>query len=376
MLCEALNRSAEKYPEDMFYERIRVDQCVPLDVLNASLMRDLEHLAPFGFGNPSPILAGKDYPLYQADTVGKDHAHLKCIFGPQGEWEGIAFRKGEELENIISSSTVDVAFGLEWNTFRGTQSIQLMIKDIQPEAVWQEKGQYDAQAEIALGHLEAAAARFPSQGFKIVDWRNKNREEWMKTLATKGTLVSLWDGTGTTPGWLEPNPEAQWGMIIGVPSSWDEVMNIRHQLQEQGKEGLILAQSQIYEPLLKERTGYLSREDLVQMYRVLYDLAIKKNPFSWSVGEILPWHARAGLKIFEELGLVRCLRQTNSTIDLEWIPATKKLDLESALRFRAAKRRWEEVKTFSEEYCALPSSEFKKRLDQDEYESIDVERCE
>lgn len=362
MLCEELNRSAEKYPDGMFYERIRVDQCVPLDVIDASLMRDLEHLAPFGFGNPSPVLAGKNFPLYKADTVGKDRAHLKCIFGPQGEWEGIAFRKGEELEKIIASSTVDVAFGLEWNTFRGTQNIQLMIKDIQPEAIWQEKEQEIAHTEVTLGQNEVATARVSNQYFEIMDWRNKNREEWMETLENWGIAVSIWDYTGITPSWLETTPEAQWGMILGVPSSWGEVLALKCQLQSRGIQGLIFAQSRVHEDLLKERTGYLSREDLVQMYRVLYDLAIKNNPFSWCFGDIPQWQVQTGLKIFEELGLVRCLRQMRNTIGLEWIPATKKLDLESALRFRAAKRHWEEAKTFSEEYRTLLWSDFMKKL--------------
>ncbi|WP_019850944.1 single-stranded-DNA-specific exonuclease RecJ [Desulfitobacterium sp. PCE1] len=363
LLREALNQAAQNFPEDMFYERVRVDQCVPLEALDASLMRDLEHLAPFGFGNPSPVLAGKDYPLYMADLVGKDQAHLKCMFGTQGEWEGIAFRKGEELGNILGSSTVDVAFGLDWNTFRGTQNIQLMIKDIQPKAPWQEDNDHSAALqEIALGPEEMAAGSPSSQGLKVMDWRAKNREEWSKTLESWGASVALWDFTGSDPQRPETDLKADWAMITGVPSSWNAVREIMRETQNQGGQGMIIAESKIEALVLKERTGYLSREDLVQLYRVLYDLAIKNNPFTWQVEGIPLWQARTGLKILEELNLLRCLRHRPGAIHIEWIPAKKKLDLEGALRFRSAKKRWQETMAFKEEYCTMPWPEFQTRL--------------
>ncbi|AGA69934.1 single-stranded-DNA-specific exonuclease RecJ [Desulfitobacterium dichloroeliminans LMG P-21439] len=364
LLREALNRSAEKLPEELFYERLRVDQYIPLESIDASLMRELEHLAPFGFGNPNPVLAGEDYTLYQADTVGKDQAHLKCSFGPRGEWEGIAFRKGEEIEKIINSPTVDVAFGLEWNTFRGVQCIQLMIKDILPKATWLENDeQQRALQEIAVGSAENPEERALAQDLEVMDWREKNREEWMQALEDWGKLVNLWDCTGTTPEWRGLNPEAQWMMILGVPSSWQEVYECISQSRGQGIGGFVFAQSRVDDDLLKRRTDYLSRENLVQIYRVLYDLAIKKNPFSWQMQDLPLWQARVALRIFEELGLLRCLRYTDQKADLEWIPATQKLDLESSLRFRTAKRRWEDVKAFGEDYRTLPWTEFKQRLD-------------
>lgn len=365
LLREALNQAALHLPEEIFYERIRVDQCVPLEVLDASLLHDLEHLAPFGFGNPSPVLAGRDYPLYMADTVGKDHAHLKCMFGPQGEWEGIAFRKGEELANILGSATVDVAFGLDWNTFRGVQSIQLMLKDIQPQASWQEDHDRSlAGQEIALGQEETAAGGPYPQELEIMDWRSKNREEWSKTLESRGDPVALWDFTGISPQEPDADHQAPWAVIIGVPPSWQRVADIIRQVRNSGGQGVILAESQIDPLVLKERTGYLSREDLVQMYRVLYDLAIKNNPFTWVAEEIPLWQAQAGLKIFEELNLFRCLRHKSDTIHIEWIPAQKKLDLKGALRFRGAKSRWEEAMVFKEEYCTMPWPEFQKKLGQ------------
>ncbi|MEL1135098.1 single-stranded-DNA-specific exonuclease RecJ [Desulfitobacterium sp. THU1] len=364
LLREALNRSAEKLPEELFYERLRVDQSLPLEAIDASLLRELEHLAPFGFGNPNPVLAGEDYTLYQADTVGKDQAHLKCSFGPHGEWEGIAFRKGEEIAKIINSPTVDVAFGLEWNTFRGVQCIQLMIKDILPKATWYENDQQQrALQEIAVGSAENLGEKVLAQDLEVLDWREKNREEWMQALEGWEKPVNIWDSTGISPYWREKSPEARWVMVLGVPSSWQEVYECISQQGGQEIQGCIFAQSSVDDDLLQKRTDYLSRENLVQIYRVLYDLAIKKNPFSWQMQDLPLWQARAALKVFEELGLLRCLRYKDQKVDLEWIPATQKLNLESSLRFRTAKRCWEDAKAFSVDYRTLAWPEFRQKLD-------------
>ena len=360
LLREALNNAAEKFPEELFWERIRVDQCVPLELLDATLLRELEELAPFGFGNPSPVLAGKDYPLYLVDTVGKEQVHLKCLFGTQGQWEGVAFRRGEELGNIMGSPTVDVAFGLDWNTYRGPQSIQLLIKDIQPKAQWYESSEpVQAYQELVLAQDEIAVSQ-SVQELELMDWRKKNREEWNKALLQLGVKPHIWDCTKVNPSWAEG--DGLWGMIIGIPQSWQAVTEIIPHFLAKGVRKLIFAESYLEEKALEERTHFLSREVLVQIYRVLYDLAIRNNPFILTVEENRSWQICRAVKIFEELGLVKCLRSNSSQIILEWIPATKKLDLDSSLRYRGAKNSWEEAKAFGVEYSTLNWLEFKKKL--------------
>jgi len=358
LLREGLNASAEKFPEGLFYERVHVDKLVPLEALDASLMRELEQLAPFGFGNPNPVLAGINFPLYQVSNVGQDQAHLKCAFGSSGQWEGIAFRKGEELGQIIGTPTVDVAFGLDWNTFRGPQSIQLLIKDIQPSVLWQDGSDMEmkAQEELEQGFLEVAASSV-TYGFEGMDWRNKKREEWMQILEKTQEAALIWDCTEVSPKLVDTvSTDVRFGMILGVPSSWKEVKEILTYFRERKIQRVALAQSQVDDLTLSERSGYLSREDLVQMYRVLYDLAKKKNPFYWNVEESSLRHLREGIKIFEEIGLVKSLGGTGK-IALEWIPAVKKLDLEASLRYCAAKGRWENLRGFRKEYQEKPWQE-------------------
>jgi single-stranded-DNA-specific exonuclease len=363
LLRERLNVSAQEYPDDLFFERIHVDKLVPLEVLDATLMRELENLAPFGFGNPTPVLAGINFPLYQIATVGQAQAHLKCTFGSNGQWEGIAFRRGEELTRLVGTSFVDVAFGLDWNTFRGPQSIQILIKDIEPTAMWQEQSpiKMKIHEEITLGNQEVAVTTsFPL--FEGMDCRSKKREEWMQIHEKSQETFILWDYSEVKPK-LSDNgsSNAQFGVVLGVPSSWEEVREIIAFFQGRVINRIAFVQGTVDDLTLKERSGYLSREDLVQMYRVLYDLAKKNNPFYWNLEEAPIRQARNGIKIFEELGLLKNLGGTEK-IALEWIPAEIKLDLESSLRFRTAKYRWENLQRFRKEYHEKPWQDFVQAL--------------
>lgn len=361
LMREGLNASAEKYPEMLYYERVHVDRVVQLEELDATLMRDLEYLAPFGYGNPNPVLAGQNLPLYQVDTVGQDQAHLKCFFGSSGQWEGIAFRRGEEIKNLLGKATVDVAFGLEWNTFRGSQRLQLMIKDIQPEALWTDARSITeserARSEVCLGGQETAATQSFSN-FEMTDWRKLKPEEWIHALKNKSISPRIYDYTGLEVKVNVPaSSEVEAAMILGLPTSWGEVKEALADIRDQGIERVIFAQSQVDDLTLRQRCGYVSREDLVEIYRVLYDFAKVKNPFYWDIGEGSFLHARSALQIFEELGLLRILGGSEC-VWLEWIPAKSKLDLESSLRFRIAKRRWEDCICFGKEYQETHWEEF------------------
>ncbi|NMA68775.1 MAG: single-stranded-DNA-specific exonuclease RecJ [Desulfitobacterium sp.] len=373
ILREALNKSAEKYPESLYYEPVRIEKCISLEELNSDLMEEIEYLAPFGFGNPNPVFAGIKYPLFQADTVGKDQDHLKCYFGNYGEWEGIAFRKGEKLEKIINSSTVDVAFNLSWNNYQGNQHIQLGIRDITSSATWQEDLLLDNEAhrEITQGQREVAATQ--EKFLEVIDWRSKSGEEWRKALQPFGENIRHWDCTRAYPQEVsqeESQEESQeksqenekLALISGIPTSLEELKDKLYEWQKIGIQKVFLVEPQGNEDVLRERVRFLSRDDLVQIYRVLYDRAIKNNPFPWDGSGFPKWKAKRSLEIFEELGLLKFLGRKNNSFLLQWFPADQKLDLESSLRFRSGRIRWEELKKFQAEYKFKPWEELEKSI--------------
>ncbi|WP_156922807.1 single-stranded-DNA-specific exonuclease RecJ [Desulfitobacterium metallireducens] len=384
-LREGLNQNAAEYPEDLFCEHVKVDQLVSLASIDGSLLSQLEQLAPFGLGNPSPVLAGVQLPLHRVNTVGKDKAHLKCQFGLNGEIEGIAFRKGDAVESLRASKCVDVTFGLDWNTYRGPDAVQMMLKDVEPEAFWEERENLqehqEAVGEFLQGRTEVAATY--GESAKGYDWRNYGREQWLHALQEEigitpedWTNVLVWDGLHDQTRWTTLteflkghtnlrdqviDQEKPWLMILflGLPTSWEEWTMIRAQMAVHLLTPWATAEAQLSDSDLQRRAGYLTREELIEVYRILAQLAKQAKPspfFSWTPKAQDGGDPLEALKIFEELGLIRILGGTER-FALEWIPTQKKLDLDSSLRYHSGKRTWEDLCHFAKEFSTASWSD-------------------
>ncbi|MDC1447954.1 single-stranded-DNA-specific exonuclease RecJ [Candidatus Thioglobus sp.] len=90
---------------------------------NAELLRSA---SPWGQGFEEPIFYG-DFELIDQKIVGEKH--LKCtlkLIGTSSIFEGIAFFQGK-----FESKKVKVAYKLNVNSFRGSESLQLMIESIE-----------------------------------------------------------------------------------------------------------------------------------------------------------------------------------------------------------------------------------------------------
>ena len=69
--------------------------------------------------------------------VGKDQEHLKMELvdsSSENVMNGIAFGMCRYNEQLKSHTPLDICYTLEENTFGGTTSIQLMVRDIKAEA--------------------------------------------------------------------------------------------------------------------------------------------------------------------------------------------------------------------------------------------------
>jgi single-stranded-DNA-specific exonuclease len=90
---------------------------------NAELLRQA---SPWGQGFEEPIFYG-DFELLEQRIVGEKH--LKCtlkLINDSSIFEGIAF-----FQEKLDSKKVRVAYKLNVNSFRGNESLQLMIESIE-----------------------------------------------------------------------------------------------------------------------------------------------------------------------------------------------------------------------------------------------------
>lgn len=109
---------------------LRIDLELPIDSANDNLEKLLRHFEPFGMGNPSPVFVARDVKLSSPPAiVGRDGLKL-CLTTAAGPIEAIGWGMGHRTEEFDISSSVDVAFRLERDEFRGESRLQARIVDI------------------------------------------------------------------------------------------------------------------------------------------------------------------------------------------------------------------------------------------------------
>jgi single-stranded-DNA-specific exonuclease len=120
-----MEEALKDLPDDVSPE-IEIEMEVPVQKLSKSLVKDLEKLAPYGFGNPQPIFATNRMQVSDVRTLSEGK-HLK--FRAEG-MDCIAFGFGPMSDLIKNGMLIDLAYYLEINKFNGNEILQLKVKDI------------------------------------------------------------------------------------------------------------------------------------------------------------------------------------------------------------------------------------------------------
>lgn len=113
---------------------------IGIEEINATLVKDLEKLEPFGPGHEKPVFRMKNAQI-SSYRIMKD-AHVKWTFtgmgGHKSTIQGVSFNylgkwneaTPEELFNLQAKSGLTVQFTLGINRFNGNETIQLMVDKI------------------------------------------------------------------------------------------------------------------------------------------------------------------------------------------------------------------------------------------------------
>jgi single-stranded-DNA-specific exonuclease len=101
--------------------------------LSLDLCAELGKLAPFGLGNPAPMLLAPGVGIAEPSKVGEGK-HLRFRIRRNGRDRGsaIAFGQGSRLDSLRPEDSYDVAFRLEENRWNGTVAPQLVVRRVFP----------------------------------------------------------------------------------------------------------------------------------------------------------------------------------------------------------------------------------------------------
>ena len=111
-----------------FISHTNIDALCDLNDISYELISEIGKLAPFGSGNPEPILCVRNINVSSQSVVGNNHLRMR-VSGNGISYGSIWFNKGH-LINFLSEPALDIAFTPHINIWNGASDIQLKMKDI------------------------------------------------------------------------------------------------------------------------------------------------------------------------------------------------------------------------------------------------------
>jgi single-stranded-DNA-specific exonuclease len=124
--------AGERLVADDLVLELRLDLELPLGDATDDLERLLRHLEPFGPANPGPLFLARGVRLAtEARRVGVDGIKL-LVDAPQGRLEAVGWGLADRAADLTAGATLDLAYKLERNEFRGRTSLQLGLVDFRP----------------------------------------------------------------------------------------------------------------------------------------------------------------------------------------------------------------------------------------------------
>ena len=126
---------AGEVTEESQVAEVRIDAEAPLSQLTMKTVEQIETLAPFGHGNPRPVLCCTDIHLpVPPKTMGGGDRHLNAqLRQGQVTLRAVAFGKGEWAEPLAKhDGPLEVAYRPVINEFRGRRTVELHLVDWRP----------------------------------------------------------------------------------------------------------------------------------------------------------------------------------------------------------------------------------------------------
>ncbi len=110
---------------------LAIDAEVALCELSSDAVRQLESLAPFGNGNPRPVLCASDVAIVgEPQKMGTEGRHLALRIEQESiQLRAVAFGAGERIGELNPNQRVDLAFKPVINDFRGMNRVELQLID-------------------------------------------------------------------------------------------------------------------------------------------------------------------------------------------------------------------------------------------------------
>ncbi len=129
---EAINSFAgDRLTPDDLRPQLAIDAPLGFGSIRGELVEAVARLAPFGAGNPRPVFSATGVSVVNGPRRIKQR-HLAMSLRHEGAIFRSIYWRGGDREDLVASarSGLDVAYGLDQNTFNGETRVELTISDL------------------------------------------------------------------------------------------------------------------------------------------------------------------------------------------------------------------------------------------------------
>ncbi len=120
------------YPNEYFLPRARYDAEMRIKDVTPPLVRALDKLAPFGFGNSAPVLRVKGTAA-SVRTMGAEHTHLRCTLMDGAQIPAVGFSMGARMAEFAFAKELDALICPEMDAYRGDNAVRSVLKFARPD---------------------------------------------------------------------------------------------------------------------------------------------------------------------------------------------------------------------------------------------------
>jgi single-stranded-DNA-specific exonuclease len=294
----------------------KVDAVCRLADASLETIEQLEHLAPFGIGNPSPCILIEGVEIADVRVIGKDENHIKCQFRQDGvTLDGIGFKMADIASELSLREEANVVGELAVNEWNNQRKAQFILKDLAVPGLqlfdWRgarnkidKLRQIDGEADV-----------------QVIAFRPHNREQLERQSIGWRTL------------YLEPKPDIRQVVLYDLPRSFQELKEALGTYSELERLYCLFGEDPDSLPSLP------SREQFKEIYKTVYQhqtLAHKDIPLLAHAKKLTPSAVSFILDVFYDLGF---LEKDGQTYQLA--KATEKRDLTESSIYKRQKEALE-----------------------------------
>ncbi len=116
-------------PQDLA-PSLKIDAEFALSSLNLNLLKDMENLAPFGAGNPAPLLCSRNLKLKSQPQLLKGDTIKFWVSDGELTCQVLGFGMGSILDLVTCAGTLDLVYTPSIDSWQDEPAIQLELKDI------------------------------------------------------------------------------------------------------------------------------------------------------------------------------------------------------------------------------------------------------